>query len=210
MRLDAIVYRAFTSRGGARAKASRAQGGVRALVLGAILLATPACATSSYMGISMIPGEASPEVQGLAQRARAGNKQAQFDLGIKFEEGNGVPQDEARAIRLYKQAARDSGGAQWVYVPSPGNGAPARVMPVDTGPRQAGLEEAKRRLGNLLGQTPEKEASVKNGVDQVTCMSGDHYSSASFKELLLCLSQHQSNWTGRLKVKHTETSIILW
>ena len=137
MRLDAMVYRAFPSRGGARAKASRAQGGVKALVLGAILLATPACTTSSHMGISMIPGEASPEVQTLATRARAGDKPAQLDLGIRFEEGNGVPQDKARAIKLYRQAASDSGGTIWVYAPSPGNGAPARVMPVDRGPRQA-------------------------------------------------------------------------
>ena len=151
MRLDAIVYRAFTSRGGARAKASRAQGGVRALVLGAILLATPACATSSYMGISMIPGEASPEVQGLAQRARSGDKQAQFDLGIRFEEGNGVQQDKRQAMKLYRQAASDSGGRIWVYAPSPGNGAPARVIPVDKGPRQAGLEEAKSRYELIVG-----------------------------------------------------------
>ncbi|HEX5537713.1 MAG TPA: hypothetical protein VFX27_11010, partial [Sphingobium sp.] len=114
MRLDAIVYRAFTSRGGARGKASRAQGGVKALVLGAILLAAPACATSSYMGISMNPGEASPEVQALAQRAQRGDKQAQLDLGIRFEEGNGVPQDKARAVKLYRQATSDSGGTIWV------------------------------------------------------------------------------------------------
>ena len=37
MRLDAIVYRAFTLRGGARAKASRAQGGVKALGSSAFL-----------------------------------------------------------------------------------------------------------------------------------------------------------------------------
>lgn len=116
----------------------------------AALLAAPACASTSYMGISTIPGEAAPEVQALAQRAQAGDKRAQLDLGIRFEEGKGVPRDTRRAMKLYRQAASDSGGRIWVYAPSPGNDAPARVMPVDKGPRQAGLEEAKRRLQGLL------------------------------------------------------------
>lgn len=60
-----------------------------------------------------------------------------------------MPQDEARVVKLYRAAAQTSGGTQWVYVPSPGNGAPARVIPVDRGPKQAGLDEAKRRLNDL-------------------------------------------------------------
>ena len=167
MRLDAMVYRAFTSRGGARAKASRAQGGVKALVLGAILLGTTACTSSRYMGISMIPGEASPEVQGLAQRARSGDKPAQLDLGIRFEEGNGVPQDKKRALKLYRQAAGDSGGTVWVYAPSPGNGAPARVIPVDRGPRQAGLEEAKARLDTKPTSTADQSSSRTRLEDKI-------------------------------------------
>lgn len=71
----------------------------------------------------MIPGEADPQVQALAERARGGDKQAQLDLGIRFEDGNGVPQDKARAMKLYRAAASNSGGAMWVYMPSPGNDA---------------------------------------------------------------------------------------
>lgn len=112
----------------------------------ATLLATGACTTHRYMGISITPGEASSDVQALAQRARAGEKQAQLDLGIRFEEGDGVPQDAGRASKLYRQAASDSGGTIWVYTPSPGNGAKGRVIPVDRGPRQAGLDDAKKRL----------------------------------------------------------------
>lgn len=117
-----------------------------ALLIGLALLGASACARSSYMGISLIPGAAAPEVQALAQRAMAGDKQAQLDLGIRFEEGKGVPQDTARAVKLYQQAASDSGGTIWVYAPSPGGGAPARVLPMGKGPRQAGLDEAKARL----------------------------------------------------------------
>ncbi|MBB4642634.1 SEL1-like repeat protein [Rhizorhapis suberifaciens] len=119
-------------------------------LIGLALLGASACARSSYMGISMIPGAADRQVQALAVRAQAGDKQAQLDLGIRFEEGKGVPQDTARAVKLYQQAASDSGGRMWVYAPSPGNGAPARAIPIDRGPRQKGLEEAKRRANELV------------------------------------------------------------
>jgi len=110
------------------------------------LFGSMACASSDYMGLSMAPGAALPEVQALARRAQAGDKQAQLDLGIRFEEGNGVQQDKKRARKLYRAAASDSGGTAWVYMPSPGNGAPGRVIPVDKGPRQPGLDEAKAKM----------------------------------------------------------------
>ncbi len=122
---------------------------LRAAFVGCAMLLSTACASHSYMGISLVSGQASPEVQELARRAQSGDKQAQLDLGIRFEEGRGVPKDEARAVKLYKQAASDSGGAQWIYVPSPGNGAKARVMSVQTGLKQTGLEEAKTRIEKL-------------------------------------------------------------
>jgi hypothetical protein len=121
------------------------------------LAATTACAPDSYMAISLVPGQVSAEVQDLARRAQVGDKQAQLDLGIRFEEGIGVPQDKAQAKKLYAQAAADSGGTIWVYVPSPGNGAPGRVLPVDTGTRQAGLEAAKARLQALDLDRSEKD-----------------------------------------------------
>jgi len=116
------------------------------------LFSSMACASSDYMGLSMAPGAALPEVQALARRAQAGDKQAQLDLGIRFEEGKGVQQDKKRAMRLYRKAAQTSGGTMWVYMPSPGNGAPARVIPVARGSRQAGLEEAKQRMSDLEGR----------------------------------------------------------
>lgn len=114
--------------------------------IGTFLLGTAGCTGSSYMGISLRPGLTASEVTLLARRAQAGEKQAQLDLGIRFEEGNGVPQDWKRATSLYRQAATDSGGATWVYAPSPGNGAPARVIGIDNQMNQLGLEEARRRL----------------------------------------------------------------
>lgn len=110
------------------------------------MFALSACVSSEYMGISLRSGAAESELQALARRARAGDKQAQFELGIRYEEGRGVPIDIRRAKKLYTLAASDSGGTIWVYVPSPGNGAPSRVIPVNKGLRQTGLEEAKSRL----------------------------------------------------------------
>lgn len=115
-------------------------------IVGAALLGTSACATSSYMGISLIPGDAAPEVQALAQRARNGDKQAQLGLGIRFEEGNGVPQDKAHAIKLYRQAAQTSGGTVWIYVPSGVQGKLGRVMHVAKELKVSGLVEARARL----------------------------------------------------------------
>jgi hypothetical protein len=113
------------------------------------------CSTASYSGIPVATGAADPTLQLLAHRARAGDKQAQLDLGIAFEEGRGVPVDVKRAIKLYRMAASDSGGTMWVYSPPVGNGTKGRVMPVDRGPRISGLAEAKARL-DLLTATPEE------------------------------------------------------
>ena len=87
-----------------------------------------------------------PELQALAERARGGDQQAQLELGIAYEEGRGVAADRKQARKLYRMAAKDNPGTQWVYMPSPGGGAPAMVMPVRTGVPRAGLDEAKRRL----------------------------------------------------------------
>lgn len=120
-----------------------------ALTLIAPLLLT-ACATSSqYMGIGFAPGAASAELQALAMRAQAGDKQAQLDLGIAYEEGRGVTVDLSKARKLYTLASADSGGTTWVYVPPVRAGEAGRVTPVNLGVRQSGLVEAKVRLGAI-------------------------------------------------------------
>ena len=121
-----------------------------ALVLGATGLAGGCAASPSYMGLNLAAPELPTELRDLARRAQAGDKQAQLDLGIAFEEGRGVARDLGMARRLYAQAASDSGGTVWVYAPSPGGGAPAHVVSVDRGPKQAGMVAAKTRL-QLLG-----------------------------------------------------------
>src|SRR3546814_3291135 len=84
-------------------------------VLALSLLASACAAPKSHYGISLAPGAAPAEVQDLARRAAAGDKHAQLDLGIRYEEGNGVPRDLKRARQLYRLAAPPSGGTMYVY-----------------------------------------------------------------------------------------------
>lgn len=104
------------------------------------------CTTSSYMGIGFGPGVADPALQQLAQRARRGDKQAQLELGIKFEEGRGVARNLVTARKLYRLAAADSRRQVWVYVPSVGGNRSGMVNPYNGSPTQPGLTEARRRL----------------------------------------------------------------
>jgi hypothetical protein len=46
-----------------------------------------------------------PEIDALRVRAEAGDADAQYDLGVMYANGEGVPQDDAEALRLYRLAA---------------------------------------------------------------------------------------------------------
>lgn len=113
------------------------------LVIGVAILSTLGCTRSSYMGISFNSGEVAPEVQSLAQRAKSGDKQAQFELGVRFEEGNGVPTDKQRAIKLNRMAASDGGGTQMMFVPHNGY---VQATPVSSGQLTTGLAAAKEKV----------------------------------------------------------------
>ena len=121
--------------------------GILPLLVAGLLLT--ACTNNSYMGIPLAEGTGGPALRALAQRAAAGDKQAQLDLGIRYEEGRGVIRNVTRAKRLYRLAAADSGGTLWVYTPSVGNGNRGRVLPIDRGAKVDGLKEARARLEAL-------------------------------------------------------------
>lgn len=118
------------------------------LPLLATFLMLPACSSQAFMGIPLTGGS-DPTLRSLAQRAMAGDKQAQLDLGIVYEEGLGTPVNIAKAKKLYRLASTDSGGTLWVYSPPVGNGTNGRVIPVDNGPKIDGLDEARLRLARL-------------------------------------------------------------
>jgi hypothetical protein len=112
------------------------------MAVAAVFAALPACASQSYFGIPLAADTADAELQSLANRARAGDKHAQLELGIRFEEGAGVPVDLGKAIKLYRYAASDTGGARTIFVP---NGAGVAATTVKSGPLVPGLPAARLR-----------------------------------------------------------------
>ncbi len=125
----------------------RIRSGVSAvlLVLSAHIALSACAAPSSYAGIPLSPGAADEDLQQLARRAQAGDKHAQLELGIRYEEGRGVPRDIRKAKRLYTIAAADSGGTIHVYMPPVGKNGQGRIVPVSDGPVRRGLLQAKIR-----------------------------------------------------------------
>lgn len=111
------------------------------------------CASNSYMGVPLASGAAPAELQRLAQRAQAGDKRAQLELGIRYEEGRGVSANYACAEKLYRLAASDVSPARWVYVPPSGNGTTGRVISVNRKTPSPGLLDAAKRLQGL--EAPE-------------------------------------------------------
>ena len=135
-----------------------------------LALSLAACAAPlSYMGIPLTPGTADPELQALANRARGGNKQAQLDLGIAFEEGGVVERDLAMARRLYQLAASSSGSPVTVFVPGV-DGATGGVMTVSGGSDRSGLGEAIARLASL---SDVRRVSFAGSTAAVAYRSGD-------------------------------------
>lgn len=113
-----------------------------------IAIAATSCANHmTYQGVSLRPGVNAEEVSSLAQRAKDGDKQAQLALGIRFETGDGVRLDHARARALYRLAASDSGGTQIMHIPRRGGGITS--VPISSGAKKLGLEEAQCRLARL-------------------------------------------------------------
>lgn len=108
-----------------------------------VVLALSACgAPRTYMGLDLAAADVSLRRTALA--ARGGDKQAQLTLGRWFEQGAGLPGDQARACRLYAMASRTTGGTIYVYSPPVGREKAGRVIPVST-PLSPGLPEASAR-----------------------------------------------------------------
>lgn len=60
--------------------------------------------------VPVTPASTAPVVVGdkiaqLEKEAKAGDPDAQYDLAYRYENGLGVPKDEAKALELYRQAA---------------------------------------------------------------------------------------------------------
>jgi TPR repeat protein len=118
------------------------------VAIGMALLSS-ACADQGYaMGISLAPDQAPRELQDLALRAQSGDKEAQLELGIRFEDGRGVPVDRARAMRLYAAAASSGDAANYVYAPALGR-TKGHALALHNRLVRPGLAEAQQRLAAL-------------------------------------------------------------
>lgn len=115
------------------------------LCLSAVAALLLACSSSgqTYAGIDMRQGAAPQDVQDLAARAKAGDKEAQFDLGERYETGNGVLKDMRLAKTLFLAAAQDVGDLL-AYSPPVGR-SPARIITLKS-QRAPGLDKAKQKL----------------------------------------------------------------
>lgn len=121
-----------------------------ARVAGGIALTTgggwaPAQAADAHLHAA----QADDALAALTARARSGDKQAQLDLGIRYEEGRMAPRSVARARRLYRLAAADSGGPLVVYQAPVRRGDSGRMVQLAGRPPVSGLPEARARLARL-------------------------------------------------------------
>ena len=84
----------------------------QAIVLCAIALLAAACGTSQHVPVSL-EGPTQPSKRGpfvspiraLHSLAEQGNAEAQFNLGLLYDRGRGVPKDKNEALRWYRRAA---------------------------------------------------------------------------------------------------------
>ena len=84
----------------------------RVIALCAIALFADSCGTSQSLPVSQVGQTLQPKrevsaspVQGLRLLAEQGNAEAQFNLGLLYDRGHGVPKDKREALRWYRLAA---------------------------------------------------------------------------------------------------------
>lgn len=100
-------------------------------------------------------GSRSP--QELEAAVRKGDKEAALELGIRYEEGVGVPRDERKAISLYRRAARTEVRRTSVYSPPVGSERYGRAVEAGQPQITPGIPEAADRLRRLQGRARLKQ-----------------------------------------------------
>jgi hypothetical protein len=137
-----------------------------------LVLSITACSGTSYMGIPLQPDS---ELSALAREAKAGEKNAQYQLGMRFENGDQIPSNQEKARKLYFLAATPTGGSQITYVPT-NNGVKPQL--INRGPLVAGIAAAREKLVqrnewsgdrtqdiSQLGSSSARDFTVPDAVD---------------------------------------------
>jgi hypothetical protein len=165
--------------------------GLAAAALAVVGASLGGCATPSYAGVSLAPGAADPEVQALARRAQAGDKQAQLELGMRYEEARGLPRDLERAKSLYAAAATSSTQSRLAYVPAAGPGGRPMTVPISSGAAEPGLPEAppsQARNGGVAARVVSDLVLMDGAFDQCSAAATDGYDGDRFfREVRSCL-----------------------
>jgi hypothetical protein len=159
-----VAMVSIVSMAGALAKAAlpvrrRARRTIGALSLAAAWAAIAGCAQASYAGIPLAAGAADPELQQLARQAASGDRSSQLELGIRYEEGRGLPADPRRAEQLYRNAAGGEDNGRLAYVPGVG-GRPGSWTLLNGGGGGDGLPEASLRLLALAPGSHDRRAGA--------------------------------------------------
>ena len=71
------------------------------------------CFVLIFISSCVVSAQANPssDLSDLLQKARAGDSQAQFELGLAYEDGKGIPQNDETAATWYRKSA-DQGNAR--------------------------------------------------------------------------------------------------
>ncbi len=132
------------------------------ILFGAVVLLASCASQRSYLGVPISASDikrnpCEQSLQDIAQcyrsmplgiltnQARIGDKEAQLELGIRFENGRGVCTDADTALALYKLAAQDSPRKRTSFIP---DGGSVRAETTSAGVDK-GLPEAQRRFREL-------------------------------------------------------------
>ncbi|MEO0870714.1 MAG: hypothetical protein AAFY19_01965 [Pseudomonadota bacterium] len=128
-----------------------------------------ACTSSStYYGIGIGSSKEgasieAAQIQEIARRASRGDKEAQLELAIRFEEGDGVEKDIKSALDLLRQAAQESQISSTIFIP---DGGAVRAERVFAGIRP-GNQQAQQRLKRLESSARiETDNTAKQGLQK--------------------------------------------
>ncbi|WP_143084882.1 hypothetical protein [Novosphingobium sp. CF614] len=125
------------------------------------------------MGIPLTAGAVDPELQQLAMRARSGDKHAQLDLGIRFEEGHGVVQNLLKARDLYFAAATERGAARLIVIPTSSGDTRVPIIMRRSRVTATGLAEAALRWDRIARQLAPIPVTIPRNGPEVTVSGFD-------------------------------------
>jgi TPR repeat protein len=128
---------------------------LRECALASVFFASvPLMSCSAHSGRDLVPGEAGrvAAVDALSKRSASGDRGAQYELAVRFEEGRGVPVDTRRAIALYTLFLT-AGETRLIYLPSAGGQSKSSVLPVQDVQFLRHSKDAQRRLARLKAMT---------------------------------------------------------